>query len=218
MIRNFVMAALVMPILGACVASGGRALQEPSRLGRSEKAGVEKGDERPVSLFGSLKGSTSESSIQQKNSRSEKPVQNSAVQGIMNREVNLQQVEDNVWRTSLNAQSAFQIVTRVLSQSYVLQKVDKNALTVSTDWDKFLVEGRMFRNRMFVTVFPVSKRSTEIVIRNDVQYYEGDNKNTLNQSQWIPTADITDEVSRVVGIVGKQSSQFARSPSSSLQR
>jgi hypothetical protein len=218
MIGNILMAVLAMPFLGACVAPGGGVLQEPPRLGRGEKVGVEKGEEKSVSLFGSLKSSASESSLSLKASASEKSMQNSVVQGAMNREATLQQVDDNVWRTGLNAQLAFQTITRVLSQSYVLQKVDKSALLVTTEWDKFLVEGRMFRNRMFVTVFPVSKRSTEIVIRNDVQYYEGDKKNTMNQAQWIPTADLTDEVSRVVGIIGKQGSQFARSASPSNQR
>lgn len=161
------------------------------------------------SLFGSL---SSESSVQSSETQRNSP------QAALSREISMKRVDENVWRTNMSAAVAFRTVTRVLSQNYVLQKVDKAGLTVSTEWDKFMVEKRMFRNRVTATVFPVSARSTEIVIKNDVQYYEGEKSANMNQAHWLPTADITDEVSRIVGVIGKQGSQLAQSSSANYSR
>jgi hypothetical protein len=125
-------------------------------------------------------------------------------------------VENNVWRTSLSAQQAYQAVSRVIAQNYIIAQTDRSQLTISTEWDKFFIDGRLFRNRVNASVFPVSSRATEIVIRNSVEYYAADNKSSdIREANWFPTPDITDEVARIVEGLSRYTNNLARTQTQS---
>ncbi len=129
-----------------------------------------------------------------------------------NMDTSFSKVENNIWRTSLSAQQAFQAVSRVVAQNYIIAQTDRTQLTVTTDWDKFFIDGRLFRNRINAAVFPVSSHATEIVIRNSVEYYAADNKSSdIREANWFPTPDITDEVARLVEGLSRYSNNLARS-------
>jgi hypothetical protein len=139
-----------------------------------------------------------------------RPAVQTEIQPTVERAMPMQKVGPNVWRTSVPANVAFQTLTRVLSQSYVFASHNKRQMKISTQWDKFLIDGRLFRNRMEVSVFPVTARSTEVAIQNVVQAYEGDNSVNLIESNWIGTPDVTDEVQRLVGAFVRQSASYAK--------
>ena len=131
-------------------------------------------------------------------------------------------VEGNVWRTAMDPRLVYQMTTRALSRSYIINSADKRNLSISTDWDKFFVEGRLFRNRMNVTVFSIGTRQTEIIIKNTVEYYSGSPQNPIDvtASQWLPSPDITDEVPRFIDSLNQQTALLLsrHSPSSAAAR
>jgi|GEM_PF-647461 len=118
----------------------------------------------------------------------------------------LQKVEGNTWRTSVPATRLFSLLGRSLSHNYLLSRVDRRNLTVHTEWDKFFIDGRLFRNRLIVSVFPVSARQSEVVIRNNLEYFSGSpgKSEDMGESAWLPSPDITDEVTRLVDSVNQQ--------------
>jgi hypothetical protein len=111
-----------------------------------------------------------------------------------------QRLDKNTWRVATSAGHLFQTIARVLSQSYIISQADRHALSLSTDWDKFFIDGRLFRNRISVNVFPHSARAADLIIKNNIEYYVQNNQKTDENSptQWLPTHDITDELSRVL--------------------
>ncbi len=115
-------------------------------------------------------------------------------------------VEGNTWRTTAPATRVFSLAGRALSQTYVLSRVDRRNLTLQTDWDKFFIDGRLFRNRLVVTVFPVGPRQTEVVIRNALEYQGAvaGRDTEASEGAWLPSPDITDEVERFVDAVNIQ--------------
>lgn len=118
----------------------------------------------------------------------------------------LKNVDENIWRSSVDATALFNMISRILAQRYVISAVDRRNLTASTEWDKFFIEGRMFRNRLSVSVFPVGMHQSEVVLKNSVEYYSGtpgklDSSTVVN---WYPTPDITDEVQRLVSSLNRQ--------------
>lgn len=121
----------------------------------------------------------------------------------------LVRVEGPTWRTTLGATRVFSAVGRALSQTYVVARVDRRNFTIQTDWDKFFIDGRLFRNRMVVSVFPVGARQTEVVIRNSLEYAAGPvgapgPSGAAEGGAWLPSPDITDEVQRLVDAVNAQ--------------
>ena len=118
--------------------------------------------------------------------------------------LHLTRIEGNTWRTAANPAIVYGIITRLLSQSYIISGVDRKNLNVQTDWDKFFINGRLFRNRMSVTVFPVGSRQTEVVIKNSVEYYTGTLAKQEENTAWLPSPDLTDEVTKLVENTDKQ--------------
>ena len=118
----------------------------------------------------------------------------------------LTRVENNVWRSGIPASQVFNMVARIISQDYILATVDRRNLSLQTDWDKFFLEGRLFRNRLSISVFPISPRQTELVVKNIVEYFAGNpNKpEDMSTAAWMPAADLTDEISRLVDSLNRQ--------------
>jgi hypothetical protein len=182
--------------------------------------GAESG--KPVSLLGSLGGSETSAPVPKKaNPRAAQGALDAGSgQSLVRANIRpgslveatstMPKVGENAWRTSVPAKVVFQNLSRILAQNYVLANVNRKQMTAATEWDKFLIDGRMFRNRVSVSVFPVTSRSTEVVVHNAVEYYEGDAAHTLKDSQWIPTGDVTNEVQRIVGALSRQNAVFAR--------
>ncbi|NBW81049.1 hypothetical protein EBR21_04775 [bacterium] len=125
---------------------------------------------------------------------------NGIAQPMVSSPLLFQRLDRNTWRVATPAGQLFQTVARILSQSYIISQADRHALSLSTDWDKFFIDGRLFRNRISVNVFPLSTRSADLVIKNSIEYYAQNGKNTddNNPTQWLPTQDVTDELDRVL--------------------
>jgi hypothetical protein len=95
-------------------------------------------------------------------------------------------------------------MSRIISQSYIISAVDRKNMNIQTEWDKFFIDGRLFRNRINITVFPVGNRMTEVVIKNAVEYYSGSVEKQEQNMAWLPSPDLTDEVNRLVLNTDKQ--------------
>ncbi len=126
--------------------------------------------------------------------------------------LHLTHIDGNTWRTSANPNVVYGIMTRIISQNYIIAAVDRKNFNVQTDWDKFFIDGRLFRNRLSVTVFPISARQTEVVIKNSVEYNTGSIAKQEENSAWLPSPDLTDEVNKLVESTDRQTA-FAYSQS-----
>jgi hypothetical protein len=129
--------------------------------------------------------------------------------------LHLTRIEGNTWRTAANPVVVYGIMSRLLAQTYIISSADRKNMNVQTDWDKFFIDGRLFRNRISVTVFPVGSRQTEVVIKNSVEYYAGTLAKQEENTAWLPSPDLTDEVTKLVESTDKQttyaySQQFMR--------
>lgn len=197
-------ASVVALLATACVTRPGDG-REPRRqslfgaLGFVQDSGSENNETTP------LRGRAARGELPLPQVGAHTPSRNSmSLPNILTRE--LTKVDGNVWRSSVDAVQLFNMLSRLLSQNYLLTSVDRKSLTLSTDWDKFFIEGRLFRNRLSISVFPVGHRQTEVVLKNSVEYFSGNpnNPQEMTLANWLPSPDITDEVSRVVDSLNKQ--------------
>lgn len=92
------------------------------------------------------------------------------------------------------AAALYPLLLRQLSSNYILLSSDPRAMSVQTDWDKFFLGGRLFRNRLSVTLFQVSGGESEVLVNNKVEYFRSPDERTgTEDADWIPTQDITNE-------------------------
>ena len=124
------------------------------------------------------------------------------------------QVMKNMWRVSKPMHNVFHKTLRLLSQDYIVTQANKESMTIQTDWDSFFLEGRLLRNRISITFYPIALKSTEVQINNFVEYQ----KDTLNTSSqglqstsggiiWVPGPDITNETQRVLDFILREDNQ-----------
>lgn len=130
----------------------------------------------------------------------------------------MQLAANGVYRAQVVPAQAFQLVNRVLAQNYIIARSDPTGLTVATEWDKFFIDGRLFRNRLHIALFSLAGKQTEIVVRNFVEYYASDRPQAaaMEESGWLPCPDITDEVKQVMGRLSQQVSSMAAAEMSSV--
>lgn len=104
------------------------------------------------------------------------------------------QVSENSWRSRIPAASLYPLVLRQLSGSYIILANDARSMSIQTDWDKFFVGGRLFRNRLSVSLFPISTVESELVVMNKVEYFRSpEERSGMGEADWIPTQDVTNE-------------------------
>lgn len=117
-----------------------------------------------------------------------------------------QRLDKNTWRIAASAPIVFQTVARILSQTYILSQTDRRSFSLSTEWDKFFIDGRLFRNRVSINVFPLNSKFADLVIKNSIEYYTQNNAklDTNSPDQWLPTQDITNEMERILEKTQKQ--------------
>lgn len=118
-------------------------------------------------------------------------------------------ISDSTYRSHLPPLLVYNMVAKQLSKNYILSSADRKNLSITTDWDKFFIEDRLFRNRMSVTVFPVANRMTEVVIKNNVEYFSGQVHDSSTDNSWLPSPDVTDEVQRLVSNTNRLAVQYA---------
>ncbi|NBO39136.1 hypothetical protein EBU99_11195 [bacterium] len=111
-----------------------------------------------------------------------------------------QRLDKNTWRVAISAGQLFQTVSRILSQSYIIAQADRHSMSLNTEWDKFFIDGRLFRNRISINVFPLNQRTADLVIKNNLEYYTQTAQKVDDNSptQWLPTQDVTDELDRIL--------------------
>ena len=149
--------------------------------------------------------SLSQGTISNQNKRNNYSGYNPSQQQAFPNSLSLSHIEGNTWRTSAHPAMVFGIMSRLLSQNYIINSMDRKNFNVQTDWDKFFIDGRLFRNRISIMVFPVGPRQTEVVVKNIVEYYTGSPNNKLEEnSAWLPSPDITDEINKLVENTNRQ--------------
>lgn len=103
-------------------------------------------------------------------------------------------INPNTWRTRIPAASLYPIIVRHLSESYVIRNSDARSMSIQTDWDKFFIGGRLFRNRLNISLFQLAGLECEMVVNNKVEYFQASEENSAyGESDWIPTQDVTNE-------------------------
>lgn len=128
------------------------------------------------------------------------PGNNGIAQPMVSSPLLMQRIDQNTWRVASKSNILFQTVAKILSQNYIIAQADRRTLSLSTDWDKFFIDGRLFRNRISINIFPSSMQSSDLIIKNNVEYYNSAAtvSNENNQIPWLPTQDITNELDRVL--------------------
>lgn len=128
------------------------------------------------------------------------------VQPMVNSPLMFQRLDKNTWRVATNATHLFQTLARVLSQGYIISKADRQSLSLSTEWDKFFIDGRLFRNRISINIFPFNQRSADLILKNNIEYYTqtAQKIDESDPTQWLPTQDVTDELDKILEKTQKQ--------------
>lgn len=220
-IRNFMSASgvslLAATTLAACVAPSGDFSQRTSLFGGGSRTGGRSlplpaapvtGSSVPGRPLQNMENITPSGAIlpQLSGALAGNSSSGGFTQPMVSSPLMFQRLDRNTWRVATHAAHLFQTVSRILSQTYIISKADRQTLSLSTEWDKFFIDGRLFRNRISINVFPFNQRSADLVIKNNIEYYTqtAQKIDDNDPTQWLPTQDITDELDRILEKTQKQ--------------
>ena len=121
----------------------------------------------------------------------------------------LTRIDKNTWASNLAPHELLAVMARQVSEKYEVLSVDRKNLVVATNWDKFLIRNRLFRNRLHIILFPIKKNYTEIVLRNEVEYHS-EVRYTKDKAfdVWVPTQDVTKELYNIFKVTKHALSEF----------
>ena len=101
-----------------------------------------------------------------------------------------QQQGRGVWSLRTSVAGAASAVRRVLAGHYTFPPGSVQGYQMHTEWDRFYLDGRLFRNRIAADFFPGNRPgTTDVVLKNAVEARE--------DGGWFPCPDFTDELERV---------------------
>lgn len=216
---SFILACLATSALAGCVVPSGEPIQRTSLFGGTARA------QRslplpPASAIGSANAAVAGKPLQNMDNLAPSgtilPQLSGALAGnssnggfaqpLVASPLLFQRLDKNTWRVAASAPQLFQTVAKILSQTYIISKADRQTLSMSTEWDKFFIDGRLFRNRVSINVFPFNPRASDLVIKNNIEYYTqtAQKVDENDPTQWLPTHDVTDELERILDKTQKQ--------------
>ena len=92
------------------------------------------------------------------------------------------------WNTLLN----------VLIKDYNIVLLDQKNGVITTEWDKFYYQGKIYRNKLSIRLVPYMSKDSKLSITNNIEMLKISSPGTSDSDIWIPSSDISGEKGRII--------------------
>ena len=108
-------------------------------------------------------------------------------------------IDDQTYRFLLKSEDVWDTALSVLLKNYNLTIVDKNSGIVTTEWDSFYLNNKVYRNKISMRVRRISWNQVDVTIRNNVErLHDATEAAGSLGTVWLPSDDIAGETARIV--------------------
>lgn len=108
-------------------------------------------------------------------------------------------IDTNTIRFKMGREQVWNAALRVLIHNYNLNIVNKESGIITTEWDSFYLGEKIYRNKISLHLVAVGWGAVDLIIHNNIEIlFTPFHSKSTGGLAWIPTRDITKEVSRVV--------------------
>lgn len=108
------------------------------------------------------------------------------------------QKKENTYQISESYRSVFDGCLQVLIDNYIIQVVDSKAGVITTNFDKFYKDNKLFRNQVSIVLKAVDHKTTTISLYNNVETLEPISYSDDSKVNWHPYTKQKEEVDRII--------------------
>ncbi|MEZ4742833.1 MAG: hypothetical protein R3B45_10365 [Bdellovibrionota bacterium] len=106
-------------------------------------------------------------------------------------------INDQTYRFELKGDAVWSAALDVLMRNYNLTTVDHKSGVITTEWDSFFLNEKVYRNKISIRISRRSWNKIDLAIVNNVEMLRDGSKDSLN-SVWLPSDDKGNEVNRII--------------------
>jgi hypothetical protein len=107
-------------------------------------------------------------------------------------------INEQTFRFQLNDEKVWSAALDVLMQDYNLLVVDRKSGVISTEWDSFYLDKKIFRNKISVRITRKSWGQANLTIVNKIETLREGLAQSADDAIWIPTKDSKSEPARII--------------------
>jgi hypothetical protein len=112
----------------------------------------------------------------------------------------VQKLDHKTYRYQVERLKVWKAILDIISPDYNVTVVDLKSGIITTDWDRYYLDGKAFRNRITLRTKRVGKKETTLIINNKVE--------RLKDNNWLPSKKESEEVNRIVYNLSKMLGQI----------
>jgi hypothetical protein len=105
-------------------------------------------------------------------------------------------IDNQTFKFMLKGEKVWEAAIDLLLRNYNLTIVDRESGVITTEWDSFFLDGKVFRNRISLRVRRIAAEQTELIILNNVESLR--DGTGASSSVWLPSEDKAGETARIV--------------------
>lgn len=111
-----------------------------------------------------------------------------------------EELSPTVFRVRAPRAAVWKALLKVLIKNYNFSIVDRGNAVVTTEWDRFYLDGVLYRNKLSIHMQAINWQATEVNVFNNVERLDG-TPNSLSTGRWLPDQDRSQEIQRIVSNV-----------------
>lgn len=107
-------------------------------------------------------------------------------------------VGEKIFAFKMTKNKVWQTAIQVLIENYNITTIDKNSGVITTEWDRFLKDNVIFRNRVSVVISEVNRREVRLSIHNNYEKVLDNLPGKGHSNTWVPSTGGEEEIRRLV--------------------
>jgi hypothetical protein len=107
-------------------------------------------------------------------------------------------ISQNSYRLNIPEERVWDALITVLLKDYNLTVVDKDAGLITTEWDSYYLDQKLYRNRLSLRLSKVGRGACDLYIFNNTEYIDEANQISRMSGVWLPAKEDINEGFRVV--------------------
>lgn len=114
------------------------------------------------------------------------------------------QLKENTFAISAPYQHTFRTALAILAENYPLHLVDAKAGVITTAYDTYYLDNKLYRNRLTLVISATGKKTTQMVVNNSREVLDVSRVGEPGGKVWFPELKNGQEIKRVAQNIARK--------------
>lgn len=114
------------------------------------------------------------------------------------------QLKENTFNISASYHHTFRTALEILAENYPIHLVDVKAGVITTAYDTYYLDNRLYRNRLTLVIAATGKASSKLVVNNTREVLDVSRVGEAGGQVWFPELKNNKEINRVAQNIARK--------------